>query len=51
MLQASYLDPESLEQYRELLLMLARAQMGPKYRSKIEPEEVVNQTLFDAHRQ
>jgi RNA polymerase sigma-70 factor (ECF subfamily) len=44
------LEPEALERYRDLLLMLARAQIGPKYRAKIEPEEIVNQTLFEAHR-
>ncbi len=42
---------ESFERFREFLLMLARAQIGPKYRAKIDPEEIVNQTLFDAHRQ
>jgi RNA polymerase sigma-70 factor (ECF subfamily) len=44
------LDAQSLEQCRAFLLMLARAQVGPKYRARIEPEEIVNRTLFDAHR-
>ena len=46
-------DPPSLdpiEPYRDYLLMLARVQIGPKYRAKIDPEEIVNQTLFEAHR-
>eukprot|EP00913_Durusdinium_trenchii_P023310 g21888.t1 len=48
---ADHVDSESDERFRDLLLMLARAQIGPKYRSKIDPEDAVNQTLFDAHRQ
>ncbi len=47
-------DPSSLdsfESFRDYLLMLTRAKIGPKYRVKIDPEEIVNQTLFEAHRQ
>lgn len=51
MTAADQLDSESFERFRDFLLMLARAQIGPKYRAKVDPEEIVNQTLFDAHRQ
>ena len=51
MATADQLESESFERFRDFLLMLARAQIGPKYRAKIDPEEIVNQTLFDAHRQ
>ena len=51
MTAAGQLHPEAFDRFHDLLLMLARAQIGPKYRSKIDPEEVVNQTLFDAHQQ
>ncbi len=51
MTAAEQLESESFERFRDFLLMLARAQIGPKYRAKIDPEEIVNQTLFDAHRQ
>ena len=43
------INSESLEQFREYLLMLARAQFGPKYWAVVDPEAIVNQTLFDAH--
>ncbi|MCO6042883.1 RNA polymerase sigma factor [Aeoliella sp. ICT_H6.2] len=43
-------NPALLEAFRPLLLMLVRAQLGPKYRARIDPEDIVNQTLFDAHR-
>lgn len=48
---AAQLSPESFERFRDYLLMIARAQIGPKYRSRIEPEAVVNESLFDAHQQ
>ena len=51
MSDAAPLESESFERFRDFLLMQGRAQIGPKYRAKIDPEEIVNQTLFDAHRQ
>jgi RNA polymerase sigma-70 factor, ECF subfamily len=42
---------ESFEPYRDYLLMLARLQIGPKYRARIDVEAIVNQTLFEAERQ
>jgi RNA polymerase sigma-70 factor (ECF subfamily) len=51
MSDAAPLESESFERFRDFLLMLARAQIGPKYRAKIDPEEIANQTLFDAYQQ
>jgi RNA polymerase sigma-70 factor (ECF subfamily) len=41
---------ESFEPFRSYLLMLARIQVGAKYRAKVDAEGIVNQTLFEAQR-
>lgn len=43
--------PLESEAYRDYLLMVARASLGLEYRQKIDADDLVNQTLFDAHRQ
>ena len=41
--------PHDVQEYQSYLYLLARSHIGPRHQAKIDPSDIVQQTLLDAH--
>jgi RNA polymerase sigma-70 factor (ECF subfamily) len=42
-------SPKDFQQYRAYLYLLARSHIGPRHQARIDPSDIVQQSLLDAH--
>jgi RNA polymerase sigma-70 factor (ECF subfamily) len=48
-LSPSQRQPREVQQYQSYLYLLARSHIGTRHQAKIDPSDIVQQTLLDAH--